>query len=75
MKVRDRITGQQLTADEAYERFFDGFFNLGRPTEALQGTMVMAPLGHSPASPSERHGPATHSRRPRRRVRRAAGHK
>jgi hypothetical protein len=43
MRVIDRITGQRLSVDEAYDRFFDGFYNLGKPTEIFTGTMVMAP--------------------------------
>ena len=42
MRVIDTITGQRLDVDEAYERFFDGFYNLGRPSEVFQGTMVLS---------------------------------
>ena len=28
MRVIDGITGQRLSVDEAYDRFFDGFYNL-----------------------------------------------
>lgn len=43
MRVIDRITGQRLSVDEAYDRFFDGFYNLGKPTEIFTATLVMAP--------------------------------
>jgi hypothetical protein len=52
MRVIDRITGQRLTADEAYDRFFDGFYNLGKPTEIFTATMVMAPPPRQPVRPS-----------------------
>ncbi|HEX6434977.1 MAG TPA: hypothetical protein VFZ87_12075 [Gemmatimonadales bacterium] len=48
MRVIDRITGEQLTADEAYERFFDGFYNLGRPAEIFAGTMVLSQQRRDP---------------------------
>jgi hypothetical protein len=40
MRVRDRITGRQLSVDEAYERFHDGFFNLGRPEDAFSDVVM-----------------------------------
>jgi hypothetical protein len=43
MKVTDTITSQRIGVDEAYERFFDGFYNLGRPGEIFERTMVLAP--------------------------------
>ena len=43
MRVRDTITAQGLSADEAYERFFDGYYNLGRPGEIFERTVVMSP--------------------------------
>jgi hypothetical protein len=42
MKVTDRVTQERLSADEAYERFFDGFYNLGRPSEVFERTVVLA---------------------------------
>ena len=48
MRVIDRITGQRLSVDEAYDRFFDGFYNLGKPTEIFTATMVMAPPSRQP---------------------------
>lgn len=43
MRVIDGVTAQQLTVDEAYERFFDGFYNLGRPAEIFERTVVLSP--------------------------------
>jgi hypothetical protein len=48
MRVIDRITGQRLSADEAYDRFFDGFYNLGRPSDIFSGTMILAPPRREP---------------------------
>ena len=59
MRVIDRITGQRLSVDEAYDRFFDGFYNLGKPTEIFTATMVMAPPSRQPVR----------ARRPKRAVR------
>jgi hypothetical protein len=42
MKVTDPATGQQLSPDEAYERFFDGFFNLGRPNDIFERSVVLS---------------------------------
>jgi len=42
MKVLDTVTGQRLNVNEAYERFFDGFYNLGRPSEVFQGNVVLS---------------------------------
>lgn len=42
MRVIDRVTGQRLSVDEAYDRFFEGFYNLGRPSEIFTGAMVLA---------------------------------
>ena len=63
MKVIDRISGEQLTADEAYERFFDGFYNLGRPSEIFAGTMVLSqqrrdPVRNSRVAKTRRSGAA-----------------
>jgi hypothetical protein len=54
MRVIDRITGQPLSVDEAYDRFFDGFYNLGKPTEVFTATMVMAPPPSQPVRASRR---------------------
>ena len=54
MRVIDRITGQRLSVDEAYDRFFDGFYNLGKPTEIFTATMVMAPPPSQPVRASRR---------------------
>jgi len=48
VRVIDRITGQRLSVDEAYDRFFDGFYNLGKPTEIFAASMVMAPPPRQP---------------------------
>jgi hypothetical protein len=56
MRVIDSVTGQRLTADEAYERFFDGFYNLGRPSEIFQGTMVLSPPKHERVETGRRAG-------------------
>ena len=54
MRVIDRVTGQRLTVDEAYDRFFDGFYNLGRPSEIFSGTMVLAPPAREPVKTRRR---------------------
>jgi hypothetical protein len=51
VRVTDRITAQRLSVDEAYERFFDGFYNLGRPAEIFQRTVVLSPPKHPAAKP------------------------
>jgi hypothetical protein len=43
MRVTERIRAERLSADQAYERFFDGYYNLGAPGEVFQGTMVLSP--------------------------------
>jgi hypothetical protein len=48
MRVIDRITAERLSVDEAYERFFDGFYNLGRPEEIFGRTMVLSPPMRQP---------------------------
>ena len=42
MKITDTTTGQQVSPDEAYERFFDGFFNLGRPGDIFERSVVLS---------------------------------
>ena len=54
MRVVDRITGQRVSVDEAYDRFFDGFYNLGKPTEVFTATMVMAPPPRRPVRAGRR---------------------
>ena len=51
MKVTDTTTGQQVSPDEAYERFFDGFFNLGRPGDFLERSMVLSRPANGTAAP------------------------
>ena len=41
MRRRDGNVPQWLSTDEAYERFFDGYFNLGRPGEIFGRNVVM----------------------------------
>ena len=43
MKVSDKIRAEGLSADEAYGRFFDGYYNLGLPGEVFVGNMVLSP--------------------------------
>lgn len=41
MKRRDGKVPQWLSTDEAYERFFDGYYNLGRPSEIFVRNVVL----------------------------------
>jgi hypothetical protein len=59
MRVTDSVTGQQFGVDEAYERFFDGFYNLGKPASGFERTMVLGAPRHETVSPARR----TRSRR------------
>jgi hypothetical protein len=54
MRVTERIRAERLSADQAYERFFDGYYNLGAPGEAFQGTMVLNPPRLVPARTQRR---------------------
>jgi hypothetical protein len=45
VKVTDTVTVQRFSVDQAYERFFDGFYNLGKPAESFERTMVLLPAG------------------------------
>ena len=54
MRVTDRITAQRFGVDEAYERFFDGFYNLGRPTDGFERTVVLGPPRREPITPGQR---------------------
>jgi hypothetical protein len=42
MRCRNGKVPQWLTADEAYERFFDGYYNLGRPDEIFGRNVVVS---------------------------------
>jgi hypothetical protein len=42
MKVRDGSAAQSLSTDEAYERFFDGYYNLAGPGEIFGRDVVMS---------------------------------
>jgi hypothetical protein len=66
MRVTDNITGQRFGADEAYERFFDGFYNLGKPADVFAGTVVLGPPRREPITPRRRR-----ARRPVKSARRA----
>jgi hypothetical protein len=43
MRLTDSVTAQRFGVDEAYERFFDGFYNLGKPTDVFERTVVLSP--------------------------------
>jgi hypothetical protein len=43
MKFQNGKVGQWLSTDEAYERFFDGYYNLGRPDEIFGRNVVSRP--------------------------------
>jgi hypothetical protein len=42
MRIRDDNARQCLSTDEAYERFFDGYYNLGRPGEIFGRDIVVS---------------------------------
>jgi hypothetical protein len=42
MRCRNGKVPQWLTTDEAYERFFDGYYNLGRPDEIFGRNVVVS---------------------------------
>lgn len=42
MRFRDGNATQRLNTDEAYDRFFDGYFNLERPGEILERNVVLS---------------------------------
>jgi hypothetical protein len=42
VRVKDRSTPQPLSVDEEYGRFFDGYYNLGRPGEILERSVVLS---------------------------------
>jgi hypothetical protein len=41
MRIPDGTATQRLSTDEAYERFFDGYYNLGRPDEIFGRDVVL----------------------------------
>jgi hypothetical protein len=70
VRVKDRSTPQPLSVDEEYGRFFDGYYNLGRPGEILERSVVLS----RPKGVKERAlGNPRKLRRHRRSVRRLAG--
>jgi hypothetical protein len=75
MRVIDRITGQRLSVDEAYDRFFDGFYNLGRASEIFSGTMILAPPRREPVKTRRVARARRRSAMHRRGMRRLASHK
>jgi len=75
MRVRDIITAQRLSVDEAYERFFDGYYNLGQPGEIFERTVVLSPPPSPPARPSRRNGRTRRSGEVARTGKRASGRK
>jgi hypothetical protein len=42
MRIRDGNVTQGLSTDEAYERFFDGFYNLGRLGEIFERNVIVS---------------------------------
>jgi hypothetical protein len=42
MTFTENTRTQWLSTDEAYERFFDGYYNLGRPGEILGRNVIMS---------------------------------
>ena len=42
MRFRDGKATEWLSTDEAYERFFDGYYNLGRPDEIFGRNVVVS---------------------------------
>ena len=51
MKSPTRPPVNRSALDEAYERFFDGFFNLGRPGDFFERSMVLSRPAIRPAAP------------------------
>ena len=58
MRCRDGNPMQWLSTDEAYERFFDGYYNVGRPGEILERNVVLSrpkvEVVNAPVRPSNR---------------------
>jgi hypothetical protein len=54
MKITDTVTAQRFGVDEAYQRFFDGFSDLGKPADVLASTMVLSPIRWEPVTPRRR---------------------
>jgi hypothetical protein len=42
MRFTDNLRTRWLSTDEAYERFFDGYYNLGRPDEIFGRNVVVS---------------------------------
>jgi hypothetical protein len=42
MRFRDGNATQWLSTDEAYQRFFDGYYNVGRPDEIFGRDVVLS---------------------------------
>ena len=41
MRVTQSMTAQRLSVDETYQRFFDGYYNLGQPGEIFERNVVL----------------------------------
>lgn len=58
MRVTQSITAQRLSVDETYQRFFDGYYNLGQPGEIFERNVVLGrPRNEAvkaPAGPTNR---------------------
>ena len=69
MKFRDGKVPQWLSTDEAYERFFDGYYNQGQPDEIFGRNVIVSwPKAEVPKAAVRRR-----IARPRRSTRRLAG--
>jgi hypothetical protein len=69
MKFRDGKVPQWLSTGEAYERFFDGYYNLGPPDEIFGRNVVVSwPKAEAPKAVAR-----PRITRPRRSTRRLAG--
>lgn len=42
MRFRDGNATHWVSTDEAYQRFFDGYYNLGRPGEIFERNVVVS---------------------------------
>ena len=69
MRCRNGKVPQWLTTDEAYERFFDGYYNLGRPDEIFGRNVVVS----WPKTELPRAAVRPRIARPKRSTRRLAG--
>lgn len=69
MRVTQSITAQRRSVDERYERFFDGYYNLGQPGEVFERNLVLGrPKNEAVKAPAR-----AANRRLRRARRRMAG--